>query len=413
MKKVIVAVVVLGVLGVLGWQVYVRVKEAEGEGGPGRRGGRGGKAVAVAVEVVPVRKATIRDIGRFTGSLFPRSQFVVAPKVAGRLEKLVVDVGDPVTAGQLIAELDDDEYVQQIEQARAERAVAEANVAECKSSLEVASRELDRIEALRKKKVASESELDEASARRTACDAKHKVALAEVTRREAALKAAQVRSSYTRIRASWESGTSPRVVGERFVDEGEMLKPNTPIVSILDNSVLTAVIYVIERDYPKVRVGQPAMMTTDAFPGKTFSGRIVRIAPLLKETSRQARVEVEVPNAAQVLKPGMFVRTQFEFARHDEATVVPVAAVVRRNGKQGVFLADTGEMKARFIPVTLGIVNGELAEVVKPSLSGVVVTMGHHLLEDGSAIRLPGPSPVETATTQPKRGASTRPGGRP
>ena len=413
MKKVIVAVVVLGVLGVLGWQVYVRVKEAEGEGGPGRRGGRGGKAVAVAVEVVPVRKATIRDIGRFTGSLFPRSQFVVAPKVAGRLEKLVVDVGDPVTAGQLIAELDDDEYVQQIEQARAERAVAEANVAECKSSLEVASRELDRIEALRKKKVASESELDEASARRTACDAKHKVALAEVTRREAALKAAQVRSSYTRIRASWESGASPRVVGERFVDEGEMLKPNTPIVSILDNSVLTAVIYVIERDYPKVRVGQPAMMTTDAFPGKTFSGRIVRIAPLLKETSRQARVEVEVPNAAQVLKPGMFVRTQFEFARHDEATVVPVAAVVRRNGKQGVFLADTGEMKARFIPVTLGIVNGELAEVVKPSLSGVVVTMGHHLLEDGSAIRLPGPSPAETATTQPKQGASTRPGARP
>jgi len=109
----------------------------------------------------------------------------------------------------------------------------------------------------------------------------------------------------------------------------------------------------------------------------------------LKETSRQARVEVEIPNAARVLKPGMFVRAQLEFARHDEATVVPVVAVVRRNGKQGVFLADTGEMKARFIPVTVGIVDGELAEVVKPALSGMVVTMGHHLLEDGSAIRLP------------------------
>ncbi len=413
MKKVIVAVVVLGVLGVLGWQIYIRVKEAEGEGGPGRRGGRGGKGVVVAVEVAPVRKATIREVGRFTGSLFPRFEFVVAPKVAGRLEKLKVDVGDPVAAGQLIAELDDDEYVQQIEQARAERAVAEATVAECKSSLEVASRELGRIEALRKKKVASESELDEASARHTACDAKHKVALAEVTRREAALKAAEVRSSYTRIRVSWESGTGPRVVGERFVDEGEMLKPNTPIVSILDNRVMTAVIYVIERDYPKIKLGQAAEIETDPYPGETFEGKIVRIAPLLKETSRQARVEIEIPNADQRLKKGFFARARIEFRRHENATVVPVAALARREGRQGVFVADREKLTARFVPLKLGIVNGEVAEVADPPLSGFVVTLGYHLLEDGAAIRLPEPGPSRSQTSPPKTSADDRRGGRP
>jgi len=180
------------------------------------------------------------------------------------------------------------------------------------------------------------------------------------------------------------------VVGERFVDEGAMLGANTAIVSVLDIGAMTAVIHVIEKDYPKVKVGQSAVVTADAFPGKTFSGKIVRLAPLLKETSRQARVEIEIPNPDALLKPGMFVRVQIEFDRHDNATVVPLSALVNRNGRQGVFLADLQEMKARFVPVTLGIVNGGLAEVLNPPLSGQIVTLGQHLLEDGTGIIVPG-----------------------
>lgn len=407
MGKVVIPVVVLAVLGGLGRQIYIKVSGARGPGGGGPRG-RGG--VAVAVETAPVHRATVRKIGRFTGSLSPRSRFVVAPKVAGRLEKLVVDVGDPVKPGQLVAELDDGEYAQQVEQARAELAVAEANVAECRSALDVAGRELERVKKLRQTQVASEVELDEAQARQTACDAKHKVALAEVTRREAALKVAQVRLSYTRIRASWGDGGEPRVVGERFADQGAMLRANDPIVSILDNSVVVAVIDVIERDYPGVRPGQQAVMECDAYPGREFAGRIVRIAPLLKETSRQARVEIEVPNPERLLKPGMFIRARIEFDRHENATVVPVAALARRDGRQGVFLVDAQEKKARFVPVTLGILDGELAEVVEPPLSGQVVTMGHHLLEDGAAIRLPEETPAGTEKPRPSREGGARPG---
>jgi multidrug efflux pump subunit AcrA (membrane-fusion protein) len=128
---------------------------------------------------------------------------------------------------------------------------------------------------------------------------------------------------------------------------------------------------------------------------------------LLKETSRQARVEIEVPNRNRLLKPGMFIRVQIELNRHDDATVVPVAALTKRNSQQGVFLADTQNMKAHFIPVTLGIVNTELAEVVKPSLSGSVVTVGDHLLEDGSSITLPLEEPERSSPRLVNPGAPT------
>jgi len=412
MRNAIIAVVVSCLAGLLGWQIYVKVKAARTEGKGGRRG-RGGSGAAVAVELSPVRKATVRDIARFTGTLLPRSRFIVAPKVAGRLERLNVDVGSIVGHDQVIARLDDDEYAQQEEQARAELAVAKATVAECTSALEVAANELKRVKTLREKKVASESEFEEVEARHTACDAKRTVALAEVARREAALKTAKVRRSYTVIKTSWRNPKEKRVVGERFVDEGTMLNANTPIVSILDNSAMIAVIDVIERDYTKVRVGQAATISTDAFPNDEFPGRIIRIAPLLSATSRQARIEMELPNDKGRLRPGMFVRARIEFSRSENATVVPVAALARREGQVGVFLADTKEMKARFVPLELGITEGEKVQVSKPSsLTGQVVTMGHHLLEDGAPIRLPVAEKPEAKDRKPADSGDRGPGER-
>lgn len=383
MKKAILILVSVAVVGFLGWRVYKKAS-ASPKDSFRRRG-----AVAVAVEISPVQKTTIRDVGLFSGTLLPKSQFIISPKIPGRLEKLFVNIGEPVKRGDLIALLDSEEFFQQVEQARAELDVAAANVEESFSALGVAQRELERVQTLRAKKIASEAELDSAQAQCDAQDAKYRVTLAQVTQKEAALNAAQVRFSYTQIRALWEDGDEPRIVGERFVDEGEMLRANDPIVSVLEIHLLTAVIHVIERDYSQVRTGQEAVITTDAFPEKSFPGTIIRVAPILRETSRQARVEIEVANPQRLLKPGMFIRAQIEFAKHDDATVVPVAALARRGGQQGVFLADTQKRKARFVPVTVGITHNGLAEVLKPTLSGEVVTLGQHLLEDGSAIILP------------------------
>jgi len=383
MKKFSLLLAVLAIVAMAGWQVYKLVSGSAVEKSTGH------PAVSVAVEVKPIERGVIRDIGVFTGSLEAKSQFVVASKVAGWLKKLVVNIGDEVSRNQVIAIVDDEEFAQQVEQSRAELEVAKANAANCASDLDIAKREYERAQALREKQIASVSELDASEAAFNACQTRYKVSVAQVAQRDAALKTADVRLSYTKVQAFWEEGDQTRVVGERFVDEGALLQVNEPIVSVLENNPLVAVVHVIERDYPKVKLGQEAVVTTDAYPARSFVGTIVRIAPLLRESSRQARVEVDVPNPEYLLKPGMFVRVQVEFARRENAMLVPLPALVRRNGKEGVFIVDTGNRNARFVPVTTGIISGGLAEITEPPISGLVVTMGNHLLEDGSDIVLP------------------------
>jgi RND family efflux transporter MFP subunit len=292
--------------------------------------------------------------------------------------------------------------------------VAKANLQESRSNLRNAKREFERVKVLRKKKIASESDLDDAEARYLAQEAQYKVGLAQIAQKEAALKAAEVRLSYTRIQADWENDGS-RVVGERFVDEGAMLGAHDAIVSILDIRSLIAVVYVIERDYNKIQLGQKALITTDAFPDRRFQGEVIRIAPLIKEQSRQARVEIKIPNPMELLKPGMFVRVQIEFAEHEQATVIPVVALCKRDGRQGVFLVDFEQAKVRFVPVTLGVVQGDRAQVINPPLAGSVVTLGQHLLSDGSSVILPNAReqrPSSAGADTSRQGASSKPGER-
>ena len=262
-------------------------------------------------------------------------------------------------------------------------------------------REYERTQALREKKIASESELDAAQAALDTGASKLKVATAQVAQKEAALKTAQVRLGYTSICASWE-GSGKRVVGEKYVDEGAMLSANAPIVSVLEIDTLLAVMHVIERDYSRVGIGQEVALSTDAFPGRTFPGRILRIAPLLREESRQARVEVEVDNRDMLLKPGMFVRAEVEFTRRESATVVPEAALETRDGKLGVFVADLSRKIAVFTPVKLGISDPPVVEILEPAdLSGSVVTLGKHLLQDGGKITVPETPPAPQAAGSP------------
>jgi len=394
MKKFVLFLLVLAIIVMAVWQIYSWFFVTETAQQSARQ------AVAVAVETRPIYKGSIRDVGVFTGSLEPKSRFDVAPKVAGWLKELLVDVGDKVESNQIIAVLDDEEFAQQVEQARAELQVAKANAENYASDLDIAKREYERAKALREKQIASASELDVSEASFNASQTRYKVSLAQVAQKEAALKTALVRLSYTKVRAFWEEGEKPRVVGERFVDVGELLSINQPIVSILENNPLTAVVYVIERDYPKVTIGQQAVISTDAYPGETFPGSITRIAPLLKESSRQARIEVEVPNPDLTLKPGMFVRARVEFARHENATLVPLGALVKRDVKEGIFIADTQNLKARFVPVITGIINGETVEITEPEISGQVITMGNHLLEDGSDITLPKIEPASVGAVR-------------
>ncbi len=126
------ALVALAALGLIGWRIYVKL-------GATAPVARKAQTAAVAVEVAPVEQgAVIHDVAQFTGTLVARSYVVIAPKIAGRLEKLSVDIGDRVQRGQVIAELDKDEIAEQVRQASAELDVASANVKDAAASLTIA-----------------------------------------------------------------------------------------------------------------------------------------------------------------------------------------------------------------------------------------------------------------------------------
>lgn len=398
MKRLLVLIVVLGLLGLLGWQIRERLVQSAAVPPPS-----GPKPLAV--ELGQARVMDLRHVVELTGSLIPSAQYVVAPKIDGRLEKLLVDIGDDVTRGQTIAVLDSHEYIQEVTKAEAELEVARANVLESQSVLSVAERDLERSRSLRQKNAVSQSELDQALAEFDTGKARLAVAKAQVRQREAALGTAQLRLTYASIKAEWDGPDKVRLVGERFIDEGDMLEKNDPIVSVVAIGQLTAVIHVIERDYPHVAVGQAAELLADAYPGRVFAGVVSRKAPVLNDSSRQAQVEIAVPNAEGLLAPGMFVRVRLRLAQRVDATAVPMNALARRENKQGVFLAaPAGEGKqgliARFIPLTLGIQDGDWVEVLEPAgLTGEVVTLGKHLLEDGGAISAPKRAAKAEATT--------------
>ncbi len=374
----------------LAWQIISRL--------PGRAQVGGPRGASVAVEIEPVERGGIRDIGTFSGTLIPKSYFTVVPKISGRIKELYVDIGDRLTRGQLVALLEDEEYQQQVIQAEADLGVAKANLEEARSAQELAQKALERARTLHEKGILSDSELDEAVSAYGTRDTRLKVTLAQIANQQAALETARVRLSYTRIRAAWDTGGDVRFVGERFVNPGAMLSSNTPLLSVIELQPITAVIHVTEKDYFRLRSEQAVLLTSGAYPGREFHGIVARVAPLLKETSREARVEVDVDNADGALKPGMFVNARIEFVNKSDAMVVPTSALVNRGSLQGLFLADIEARKAVFQPATVGILEGDRAEILEPAaLTGYVVTLGHHLLEDGTPIILPADAPGAAA----------------
>ena len=369
-------------LAFLVWQIVARLPGGGPQGGP--------RGAAVAVEIAAVERGAIRDIGTFSGTLIPKSYFTIVPKISGRVKELYVDIGDRLSRGQLVALLEDEEYQQQVIQAEADLGVAQANLEEAASAQELAQKEYDRAKALHAKGILSDAEIEAAQSAFSTRDARFKVTRAQLANQQAALETAKVRLSYTRIRAEWQSGGDARFVGERFINPGAMISSSTAILSVIELQPITAVIHVTEKDYFRLRNEQPVVLTSGAFPGREFPGAVARVAPLLKETSREARVEVDVENADGALKPGMFVNARIEFANKAGVTIVPTSALVNRGALQGLFMADLENKKAVFRHATVGIVEGDKAEIVEPAdLAGYVVTLGHHLLEEGTALVLP------------------------
>ena len=355
------------------------------------------------VEVAEVQRRTIEHRRTFTGTLQARERSVIAADVRGRVARLLVDLGDPVSQGQVIAELDDDDQIQGVAEAAAEVSVAEAGVDQAESALEIATRELQRAENLRADGVLAEAQLDSARARHLERATAVKVAAAALKRQRAALQRARIRTGYTKITAQWTGDDPRRFVARRHVDEGDRVDANQPLFTIVDLEPLTAVVHVTEADYGLLAIGNRAEVTTDAYPGQRFHGMVSRIAPVFDERTRQARMELAIDNPDRLLKPGMFMRAELVLRRVEDATVVPYAALANRAGTFGVFVVD-GDTAA-WRPVEPGIREGDWLQVVGDGVSGRVVTLGHQLISDGAQVVVPDKAATDAASDSAMGGA--------
>jgi RND family efflux transporter MFP subunit len=375
--------IVLAGAALLGWLLFAKLREQA----PATDGDKVGRAAPV--EVAPIEHGPIVLRRTFSGALEPQAQFVVAPKVAGRVERLRVNIADIVTRGQVVAELDNEEFVQAVAQARADLEVARANRAEAASALEIAERDLARAAKLRERGVASEVQYDAARADQLAKKVQLEAAGARIARARASLEAANIRLGYTTIAADWAGGDDERVVADRYVDEGQTVSANTELLLIVELQPINGVIYVSEVDYARLHPGQEVALSTDAYPGETFRGRIERIAPVFRQETRQARVELTIDNPGRRLKPGMFIRAEIVLDRLAEAIIVLEKALVRRDDVDGVFVVAEDGRSVAWRPVRVGIREGDKAQVEGEGLSGRVVTLGQQLVDDGSAIIIP------------------------
>ncbi|MDL2259933.1 efflux RND transporter periplasmic adaptor subunit [Deltaproteobacteria bacterium OttesenSCG-928-K17] len=346
----------------------------------------------IYVELGQATFGTMREVGQYYGTLNAAQKFSVSPKVGGELKRLMVDIGDRIESGQVLAMLDDDQYRLARDQAAHNVGLAEAQYAEAEANLSLAKSDLARQASLVGKRITPQSEYEAYENKLRQAEARLMLAASQLSGARSQLADAALRLSYTTISATWpEDGY--RWVGERLVDEGDLLTANTPLLAVVSLNPLLVVVEVIERDYPKIKIGQEAELRTEAWPGEVFKGRVVRVAPVLSSNTRQARVELEVANDDLKLKPGMFTEVLFVFQELLDVWSVPEDVPFRRSDGFVIFVADPKTETVKMQPVDLGLSeNGRVQLVDVPPIDGPIVVLGQYLLEDGLKYKAPGAS---------------------
>jgi RND family efflux transporter MFP subunit len=370
-RKVVVVVVVILVL------LLARNMACRGAGGQGgmKRGG-----FAVSVEVAAVERGPIRHIVRFVGSAEPFESVTVLPKISGILSSFPVQIGDWVDEGDVIATIDDAEFGQRLDQARANLGLAEARLERSRINLKLAGRELERVESMAESDLISDQQLDLTTTERDGARADVQLAEADVTRARAAWDEARTNYEYTSIRARM-SGS----IDKRQVDAGTLISPNTPLCTIVRTDPAKVVLNVPESDIGILRVGGNAEVSAS---GGTIEvqGRVERIAPTVDAATRTMAAEIVIDNPDGTLRPGMYTEVSLLIEEKASVLLVPEFALVRREDRLEVIRVSDGT--AEVVQVTVGIISDGVAEVVDGvEEDALVVVRGQYLVNDGDPVR--------------------------
>ena len=418
-KVVVVIAVVLAVAGVVVYNRSGDAPSADNSPGTYQPGGRGGPSSGarppMPVEFAEVKRTALTEQILVVGNLIGEATVQVVPRVNGRLQSVGVKLGDAVRRGQVIARVEDHEIQEQVRQAEASFQVSQASIRQREADLKLANTNLERSKSLFDRQLLPQQTYDDTQARYEAAQAQLDLARAQFEQAKARLDELKITLSNTLIVSPVDG-----FVGKRFLDPGAFASTNAPVASVVDISRVRMVANLVERDVRRVPAGTPAQVEVDAFPGERFAGRVSRVAPVFDPATRTAEMEIEVPNPGFRLKPGMYARVHLTVDTRANALTVPRAALIDVEGKSGVFVAVPPEaakpaatsssgqppaLTAKFIPVDVGIRDGEQIEITSGLQEGArVITTGAGALKDGDRIvaaggqRGSGPGPESTGS---------------
>lgn len=325
------------------------------------------------VDVIQVRRSSVMSELDLPGNIEAITEAPILARADGYLEKRLVDIGDRVQAGQLLAEVaapELDEQVRQlkaaVEQSRQALDQAQANLAEGVSNREIARVTAERWAQVVAKGAVSRQENDQYQAQYqaqiAAVQALEKAVAAQksnVAQAEANLAHINEIQDYRHVKAPFAG-----VITQRNVDVGALVNTgNTLLYRIAQIGTLRIFVNVPQTNAGAVKPGQGALLKVSNLPGRTFAGKVVRTANALDPTSRTMLTEVQVPNADGALLPGMYARVQLSEARLYAPVVVPGDSLqINAEGTKVALVR--GDHTVHFQPVEVGRDYGDRLEVI-------------------------------------------------
>jgi RND family efflux transporter MFP subunit len=356
--------------------------EGMGAGKAGRRGGPGMAAV-VNIQTTSVRRISIQRQVDLAGSLISPDQAKVSSEVAGVVRKVLVELGQEVGVGQAVAMLDPREIDLALQRARSQLRQTEAQLGidgvrvkeplpeEQISSVRMAianrddaMAQLRRAQRLKAQNLLSQADLDTAETRVKVTEANYQSAIetmqslkATLQERRQAVELAEKKLNDTEIRSSVAGQ-----VAERLVQQGEYIRENTPVVTIVQMNPLKVKTAIQERYASLVRTGLPVEFSVESAPGQKFIGKVSNVSPSVDQATRTFPVEILVDNRDRRLKPGFFAKGLIFTHRDENAMAIPEDAISTLAGVSNVYVIENG--KARQQMVSLGPRVGNLIELM-------------------------------------------------
>jgi membrane fusion protein, multidrug efflux system len=358
------------------------------------------------VAQVDVTRPTRGDVMRridFVATLKPWEEATVYAKTSGYVRSMRVDRGDRVRAGDVLTILDVPEMDEEHRRLEAKATHDKAEIERARAEVEVQDLTVRRLKAIQAEAAdaTTQQEVDLAVGKLAAARATLAAATSELAQTQADVARLETMIGYSRITAPFDGTVTERLVDPgALVTAGTQSKP-TPIVTIVNPRRLRTTIDVPERDVAPLEVGATARLTMDAYPDRTFTGRISRISGALDPRTRTMRAEVLIENRDDTLKPGMFGRLSLDLEkRMHVVTLVPTALKFDKD-QPYVFVVNDGH--ARRVRVETGADDGEHVEIVS-GLSGgeLIVVRASEALIDGTPVAI---SSGAMSNRNPKEGS--------